>query len=256
MRLRSLLVGLILAILALPASASAAQNFEWLDGFRSPGTPAKYNKVGVLKVGPKSAKNILVLNPGTSASAAYFAPLANGHRAQGEGLAGVGGRAPGEPARGPLGAQPREDGPHHGAAAVRLLPRLAHRLEHHEPLPVHPGRGCRLRAPVGNARGDRGPAARGEVGTAGRRARGGGRALARRLDHLGVRHLGLRRQARRARALGPRVHRRRQQPHADLARRRRAGAAATSRPRRRPGSPSAASRRRTPASSTPPAPRA
>ena len=76
MRLRSLLVGLILAILALPASASAAQNFHWLDGFRSPGTPAKYNKVGVLKIGPKSAKNILVLNPGTSASAAYFAPLA------------------------------------------------------------------------------------------------------------------------------------------------------------------------------------
>jgi hypothetical protein len=47
-----------------------------MDGFRSPGTPAKYNKVGVLKIGPRSAKNILVLNPGTSASAAYFAPLA------------------------------------------------------------------------------------------------------------------------------------------------------------------------------------
>ena len=61
---------------ALVVPASAAQNFEWRAGFRAPGTPAKYNKVGVLKVGPKSAKNILVLNPGTSASAAYFAPLA------------------------------------------------------------------------------------------------------------------------------------------------------------------------------------
>lgn len=77
MRLRSLSVVAALAILAPPASASAAQSFQRLDGFRSPGTPAKYNKVGVLKVGPKSAKNILVLNPGTSASAAYFAPLAN-----------------------------------------------------------------------------------------------------------------------------------------------------------------------------------
>ena len=42
----------------------------------SPGTPAKYNKVGVLETGPSSARNILVLNPGTSASAAYFEPLA------------------------------------------------------------------------------------------------------------------------------------------------------------------------------------
>jgi len=32
--------------------------------------------VGVLKVGPKHAKNVLILNPGTSASSAYFAPLA------------------------------------------------------------------------------------------------------------------------------------------------------------------------------------
>jgi hypothetical protein len=76
MRLRSLGLALAIAICALPASASAAARFERLAGFHAPGTPAKYNKVGVLKVGPKSAKNILVLNPGTSASAAYFAPLA------------------------------------------------------------------------------------------------------------------------------------------------------------------------------------
>jgi hypothetical protein len=76
MRLRSLCLALAIAICALPASASAAVRFERLAGFHAPGTPAEYNKVGVLKVGPKSAKNILVLNPGTSASAAYFAPLA------------------------------------------------------------------------------------------------------------------------------------------------------------------------------------
>ena len=32
--------------------------------------------MGVLEIGPGSARNVLVLNPGTSASAAYFAPLA------------------------------------------------------------------------------------------------------------------------------------------------------------------------------------
>jgi hypothetical protein len=65
-----------LAACVLPASASAAVRFQRIGGFPAAGTPAKYNKVGILKIGPKSAGNILVLNPGTSASAAYFAPLA------------------------------------------------------------------------------------------------------------------------------------------------------------------------------------
>ena len=43
---------------------------------QSTGTPAKYNTVGILKVGPSDAKNVLVLEPGTSAGAAYFVPLA------------------------------------------------------------------------------------------------------------------------------------------------------------------------------------
>ena len=60
---------------ALPSTASAV-SFQRLKGFPAQGTPAKYNKVGVLKTGPKSAKNVLVLVPGTSASAAYFEPLA------------------------------------------------------------------------------------------------------------------------------------------------------------------------------------
>ena len=76
MRLRTLFVAALLLTLAPAASASAAVSFERLAGFRSPGTPAKYNKVGILKIGPRRAPNILVLNPGTSASAAYFAPLA------------------------------------------------------------------------------------------------------------------------------------------------------------------------------------
>ena len=69
-------LAIALLLCALPASASAATKLERMPGFPSPGTPAKYNRVGVLKIGPRSAPNILVLNPGTSASAAYFAPLA------------------------------------------------------------------------------------------------------------------------------------------------------------------------------------
>jgi hypothetical protein len=76
MRLRSLALAVALLTLAAPASASATTRFERLAGFHAPGTPAKYNKVGILKIGPRSAENILVLNPGTSASAAYFSPLA------------------------------------------------------------------------------------------------------------------------------------------------------------------------------------
>ena len=76
--MRKLALTLAIALLpcVLAASASAATKLDRLPGFPSPGTPAKYNKVGILKIGPRNAPNILVLNPGTSASAAYFAPLA------------------------------------------------------------------------------------------------------------------------------------------------------------------------------------
>ncbi len=47
-----------------------------MNGFAAPGTPAKYDQVGVIKVGPSGAKNVLVLEPGTSAGSAYFVPLA------------------------------------------------------------------------------------------------------------------------------------------------------------------------------------
>jgi hypothetical protein len=63
------------AVLAPPAGA-AGLKVAWMTGVRSPGTPAKYDKVGVLKIGPASAKNVLVLEPGTSAGSAYFVPLA------------------------------------------------------------------------------------------------------------------------------------------------------------------------------------
>ncbi len=53
-----------------------ALRVSWMPGLRVPGTPARYDKVGVIKVGPAGAKNVLVLEPGTSAGSAYFVPLA------------------------------------------------------------------------------------------------------------------------------------------------------------------------------------
>jgi pimeloyl-ACP methyl ester carboxylesterase len=50
--------------------------FSLLNGFDDPATPDNLDKVGVLEVGPERARNILILNPGTSAGAGYFRPLA------------------------------------------------------------------------------------------------------------------------------------------------------------------------------------
>ncbi len=58
------------------SSSSAPLHVTWMNGFAAPGTPARFNKVGILKVGPSNAKNVLVLEPGTSAGSAYFVPLA------------------------------------------------------------------------------------------------------------------------------------------------------------------------------------
>jgi pimeloyl-ACP methyl ester carboxylesterase len=74
-RIAGVVVGVTLA-LAPAASARVHVSFERLKGFDEPSTPAKYDKVGVIKVsGSPHAKNVLVLNPGTSASASYFVPL-------------------------------------------------------------------------------------------------------------------------------------------------------------------------------------
>jgi hypothetical protein len=71
-------LGVLALLLAVAPAAPAAVpvRFERLEGFRAPGTPARLDKVGVLQIGPRSARNVLVLSPGTSAGAAYFAPVA------------------------------------------------------------------------------------------------------------------------------------------------------------------------------------
>jgi len=74
-RLPALFV-VVCASLAFAAPARADLSVDWMRGAPSPGTPARYDKVGVIKVGSPHARNVLVLEPGTSAGAAYFVPLA------------------------------------------------------------------------------------------------------------------------------------------------------------------------------------
>ena len=77
MTLRAAAAAVALTLLTAQAATAAPRvSLERIAGVHSPGTPARYDKVGILKVGSPTAKNVLVLNPGTSAGAAYFAPLA------------------------------------------------------------------------------------------------------------------------------------------------------------------------------------
>src|SRR3954454_15925407 len=85
---RSIVVIALSALLGFAPAASGRTSFERIPGYQSPGTPAKYNKVGILEFGSAKAKNVLVLNPGTSASAAYFAPLARSIVARAKGWQG------------------------------------------------------------------------------------------------------------------------------------------------------------------------
>lgn len=71
----------LLAVVALVgrvslAAAAVPERYETIAGYDDPATPNALDRVGILKIGPAGAPNILILNPGTSASAAYFAPLA------------------------------------------------------------------------------------------------------------------------------------------------------------------------------------
>jgi len=76
----------VAVIVGTSASSAAADSFgfpftpptkiEYMAGYPAPGTPEPLNKVGVVKVGWPFARNVLVLEPGTSAGSAYFVPLA------------------------------------------------------------------------------------------------------------------------------------------------------------------------------------
>ncbi len=84
-------LGLVFAALAPSAGAHARKvpvSRIWMPAPPAPGTPEDFhvkkthlrhlnlNQVGVIEVGPSTATNVLVLEPGTSAAAAYFVPFA------------------------------------------------------------------------------------------------------------------------------------------------------------------------------------
>jgi hypothetical protein len=70
------LAGALLSLAAAAPAAATPLHVHWMRGYAASGTPAKFDRVGVIQVGARSARNVLVLEPGTSADAAYFVPLA------------------------------------------------------------------------------------------------------------------------------------------------------------------------------------
>jgi pimeloyl-ACP methyl ester carboxylesterase len=76
LRLAVTLVAIGAAALAIASPAGAATKFQTIAGFDEASTPANLDQVGIIKVGARKARNVFVINPGTSASAAYFRPLA------------------------------------------------------------------------------------------------------------------------------------------------------------------------------------
>jgi len=72
----ALIAALVAIALSITASTASAARFSWLKGFDDAATPNNLDRVGVLKVGFPWARNVLVLNPGTSSSSAYVKPLA------------------------------------------------------------------------------------------------------------------------------------------------------------------------------------
>ena len=191
------LVGATLVLGAPAAPAQVPTSFERLDGYAAAGTPAKYNKVGVLKFGPRTARNVLILNPGTSASAAYFAPLARdvASRADGWQVWAV------ERRENLLEDHSVLNRAKDGRATNRQLfdyylgwvsdPSVTNHFD------LIPDARVAIREALGHAGRDRGSAPGREGGASARRQDRHGRPFARRHDHLGLRHVGLRGPARR-----------------------------------------------------------
>src|SRR5262245_26251448 len=73
-----LTLALVVCLVAAAVSYAADDDvrFVRIRGTKAPNTPRELNQVGIVQVGSPKAKKVLVLNPGTSASAAYFVPLA------------------------------------------------------------------------------------------------------------------------------------------------------------------------------------
>lgn len=74
--LAALALAALLAAALSPAASAAYSNPKWYASYAAPNTPSRYDTVGIIKVGAKTAKNVLVIEPGTSGGGAYFVPLA------------------------------------------------------------------------------------------------------------------------------------------------------------------------------------
>ena len=68
-------ISLVVAFALALAPAASADRVFTVHGANAPG-PARYDRVRVIEQGPRTARNILVLVPGTYAGAAYFRPVA------------------------------------------------------------------------------------------------------------------------------------------------------------------------------------
>jgi hypothetical protein len=76
-RVAALLAGAAIAAsltAVAPVAAQARDRIVTVAGIKTAG-PAKYDKVRVLEMGPKQARHVLVLEPGTSAGAPYFSVI-------------------------------------------------------------------------------------------------------------------------------------------------------------------------------------
>ena len=204
----------MLAVLAPAASAKVPVKFKTMAGYPSPGTPQNLNVVGVLKTGDPKAKNVLVLNPGTSASAAYFEPLAKS----------IVKMLPGWQ----IWAVERRENYLEDQSELNLLKQgkvsptdffnyylgylsnssITNHVHNVPDSAVPFARQWGMNTEINDLRVVVKAAAKK------RSQRGDGRPLARRIDHHGLRDLGLQRPTRRARPVGTRPDRRRQQSDA------------------------------------------
>ncbi len=188
--MRPVLLSLAVALL-LAAPAAAAERTVTVP---SPGPgPARFDRVEVTKIGPSRAGTVLVLMPGFQGGAGDFLLVGRDLvRARGR-PAGVGGRPPLAAAGGHEGVRRRTRRSRLGAAGVRLLPRVARRLDHPAALRGAARRRPRVRARLGRRGRARGRAPRRAQRTPPGQARHPRRPLAGRLADDDLRGVGLRR---------------------------------------------------------------
>ena len=202
--MRSLFASIVVT-LAMAAPAGAQTTIAGADG---PG-PARYDKVRVVKSGPAQARKVLVLVPGTSASAGNTALIGSdiAKRLKGWQVWSIARRETlledhgtfDRALKGQVGRRRCSTTTSDGSGTLRDRPREDPR-----------GRRRGLRAPVGDEGGDRRPPQGDRQGARRRAPRGGPRrALAGRDDRARLRHVGLQGPRRRPRPEGAAADRRR-----------------------------------------------